>query len=230
MPTDLILVRHGETDANLERRFQGQVDRPLNATGHAQALRLAQRLAGSPPDLLWSSDLARARETAMPVAAQTGLVLATDAGLREQNFGVVDGMRVDDIQRDFPEAWQRWTQFRADCALPGGESTRDFHARVIGALRRVAAAHAGRSVLVVTHGGVLDMVYRTARALSLDGPRTAPIPNAGINRVRVAGEALQILAWADTAHLAGLPPQPVYDQARLARAAPVREPAARGLG
>jgi probable phosphoglycerate mutase len=220
MPTDLILVRHGETDANRELRFQGQVDRPLNATGHLQAQRLAERVAGAPPDLLWSSDLARARETAAPVVVQTGLVLATDAGLREQNFGAVDGMRVADIQRDFPDEWQRWTLFRADNAMPGGESTRDFHARVIGALRRVAAAHAGRTVLVVTPGGVLDMVYRTARALSLDGPRTAPIPNAGISRVRVEGEALQILAWADTDHLAGLPAQPVYDQARLARDMP----------
>jgi 2,3-bisphosphoglycerate-dependent phosphoglycerate mutase len=69
--------------------------------------------------------------------------------------------------------------------------------------------------VVVTHGGVLDMIYRTARSLGLSGPRQSDIPNAGLNRVRVDETGIDILAWADVQHLADLPPQPVYDQLKL---------------
>jgi probable phosphoglycerate mutase len=75
-------------------------------------------------------------------------------------------------------------------------------------------------VVIVTHGGVLDMIYRTARSLPLSGPRQSDIPNAGLNRVRVHDGRFEILAWADIDHLAGMPPQPVYDQKKLAAAAP----------
>lgn len=220
--TELILIRHGETDWNRELRFQGQVDVPLNATGHEQARRLGARLARETVHHLVSSDLLRTRQTAEPIAGglagRPGLASGMDAGLREQNFGAVDGMRVDDIKARHPEAWAQWALFRADYAFTGGESTRQFHARVMQAVWRLAAAHAGRTLAVVTHGGVLDMIYRTAQALPLDGPRRCDIPNAGLSRVRMRGDAIEILDWADTRHLADLPPQPVYDQARLAAA------------
>src|SRR5690606_10251434 len=96
------------------------------------------------------------------------------------------------------------------------ESARQFHGRVMDTVQRLVAAHPGQTLVVVTHGGVLDMIYRTARALGLNGPRQSDIPNAGWNRVRVRGEAIDILDWADTRHLADLPPQPVYDQKKLA--------------
>lgn len=212
--TELILIRHGETDWNRELRFQGQVDVSLNGIGHEQARRVAQRLAGQPAHRLYASDLLRTQQTAQPIAMQTGLAVASDAGLREQNFGQVDGMRVDDIKAQHPKAWEDWLRFQEDYAMPGGETTRQFHARVMDAVRRIVAAHAGQTLVVVTHGGVLDMVYRTALSLGLNGPRQSEIPNAGLNRVRFRGDAIEILAWADTAHLAGLPAQPVYVQAK----------------
>jgi len=223
--TELILIRHGETDWNRELRFQGQVDVPLNATGHAQARRLAQRLVGEGvvADHLASSDLARTRQTAQPVLdallPRLRMDELTDPGLREQDFGLVDGMRVPDIQAQHPEAWAQWLRFQADSGMPGGETTRQFHARALAALRRVAQQHAGCTVVVVTHGGVLDMVWRTARGLGLEGPRQSEIPNAALNRVRLRGDAIDILHWADTRHLDGLPAQPVYDQKRLVPAA-----------
>ncbi len=218
--TELILIRHGETDWNRELRFQGQVDVPLNAVGHEQARRLGLRLAGEAAHLLVCSDLTRTQQTALPIsqhslqAIKPGTVL--DAALREQNFGVVDGLRVAEIQTRHPDAWAQWTKFQADYAFAGGESTRQFHARVMAAVRGLALAHAGRTLVVVTHGGVLDMIYRTARALPLSGPRQSEIPNAGLNRVRIEGEAIEILTWADTRHLADMPAQPVYDQSKLA--------------
>ena len=213
--TELVLIRHGETDMNRELRFQGQVNVGLNAVGHAQARRIADRLAGERADAVYVSDLLRACQTADPIAGGLAIPYVTDTGLREQAFGRVDGMRVEDIQREHPEAWAGWLRFEEDFAMPEGESTRAFHARVMEALQRVVAAHQGQSVVIVTHGGVLDMIYRTARSLGLSGPRQSEIPNAGLNRIRVREGAMEILTWADTRHLADLPPQPVYDQRKF---------------
>ncbi|RST51801.1 histidine phosphatase family protein [Variovorax sp. MHTC-1] len=221
MPTEIILIRHGETDWNRELRFQGHIDVPLNDTGHEQARRLGLRLAGEPVQHLISSDLMRAQQTAAPAARQLELDVITSVALREQHFGIVEGMRADEIQSLHPRAWEDWLQFREDHAMPEGESARQFHARIIEALGGIATAHAGQKVLVVTHGGVLDMVWRTARGLGLNGPRRSEIPNAGFNRIRMADaatpERIEIVDWADTRHLADLPPQPTYDQSRHLR-------------
>ena len=216
--TELLLIRHGETDMNRELRFQGQVNVALNATGLEQARRLAARLKREQADAVYVSDLLRARQTAGPIADELALPPVADSGLREQAFGRVDGMRVDDIKREHPEAWAGWLRFDEDFAMPEGESTRAFHARVMEALQRVVGAHPEQTVVVVTHGGVLDMIYRTARSLGLSGPRQSEIPNAGLNRIKVRDTgSMDILAWADTRHLADLPPQPVYDQQKLVK-------------
>lgn len=217
--TELILIRHGETDWNRELRFQGQMDVPLNAVGLEQARRVAGRLAGEAVDHLVSSDLIRTRQTAQPVLAQLLPQLhidnLTDAGLREQHFGVVEGMRSQDVERDHAEAWAHWRTFHADAGMPGGETTRQFHARVTAALHRIAAAYPRQRLVVVTHGGVLDMVWRTASGQGLSGPRESHIPNAGISRIQVQGGSFRILDWGDVNHLHGLPDQPVYDQQKL---------------
>jgi 2,3-bisphosphoglycerate-dependent phosphoglycerate mutase len=213
--TDLILLRHGETDWNRELRFQGHVDVGLNDIGLEQARRLARRLAGEIAHRLYASDLLRAQQTAQPVSGLMSLPTVSDAALREQSFGAVDGMSVDDIKAQHPQAWEGWLRFHEDYCMPEGESTRQFHARVMDAVHRLIAAHPAQTLVVVTHGGVLDMIYRTARSLGLNGPRQSDIPNAGLNRVRVHDGRIEILAWADTAHLADMPPQPIYDQKKL---------------
>jgi len=213
--TELVLIRHGETDMNRELRFQGQVNVALNEVGHAQAQRIAGRMAGEKADAVYVSDLLRACQTADPIARELAIPYVKEQGLREQAFGRVDGMKVEDIQREHPQAWAGWLRFEQDFAMPEGESTRRFHARVMEAVQRLVAAHPDETVVIVTHGGVLDMIYRTARSLGLDGPRQGEIPNAGLNRIRVEEGRIEILAWADTRHLADLPPQPVYDQRKL---------------
>lgn len=221
--TELVLIRHGETEMNRELRFQGHVDVPLNAIGLEQARRLAARMAGEKADAVYASDLLRAQQTAQPIGTTLALAPLAEAGLREQSFGRVDGMRVDDIKLQHPDAWEGWLRFEEDYAMPEGESTRQFHARVMDAVYRLVAAHPAQTLVVVTHGGVLDMVYRTARSLGLGGPRQSEIPNAGLNRIRVREGGMDILDWADTRHLADLPPQPVYDQKKLAVAYPASE-------
>ena len=206
--TELLFIRHGETDWNRQQRFQGQIDVPLNATGQAQAVRVAARLATDRHAALFSSDLLRARETAAPLAAAWRLAPVALAGFREQNFGVLEGLDVPTIKARHPELWLRWLEHRADYALPGGESLRQFHDRVMAAVGELAAARSGKRLAVVTHGGVLDMLWRSAHGLPLDGLRACEIPNTGLNRLRWAGGTLQVEHWADAEHLAGLPEQP----------------------
>ena len=202
--TDLLFIRHGETDWNRQQRFQGQIDVPLNATGMAQAARVAERLAADRHDALFSSDLQRARETAAPLGAAWRMPPLALPGFREQNFGVLEGLDVPTIQARHPDLWQRWLEHRADYALPGGESLRQFHSRVMAAVRELAAAHAGARLAVVTHGGVLDMLWRSAHGHSLDGQRACEIPNTGLNRLRWVNGTLKVEVWADAAHLEGL--------------------------
>ena len=222
--TSLIVIRHGETDWNRQHRFQGQIDVPLNPLGLEQARRMGQRLAVEAIDRLVVSDLTRARQTAQALASHHGLALQVEPLWREQSFGVLEGLDVPTIQRQHADLWSRWTRHEADYALPqGGESNADFHARVMQALQALVAAHAGDRIAVVTHGGVLDMLWRTVQGQALSGPRECEIPNTGINRLRWADGRLQIEQWADVSHLDGLPPQPSTAQSRSP--AVIRQPA-----
>ena len=217
--TSLLVIRHGETDWNRQHRFQGQIDVPLNALGQEQARRLGLRLADEPIDRLVVSDLGRARQTAQALADRQGLLAQVEPLWREQSFGVLEGLDVPTIQRQHADLWARWTRHEADYALPqGGESNRAFHARVMQALQALVAQHAGARIAVVTHGGVLDMLWRTVQGQALSGPRDCAIPNTGINRLRWADGRLLIEQWADAAHLDGLPEQPGTAQARVADA------------
>jgi probable phosphoglycerate mutase len=200
--TELLFIRHGETDFNRQWRFQGHVDTPLNDTGQAQSERLAARLADEPIDLLVTSDLQRTRQTAAPLIRQRGLAAASDSGWREQCFGVLEGLEVATIRDHHPDLWAAWSSHDADLAPPGGESYRQFHARVLLALQALVQAHAGRRIVVITHGGVLDMLWRTAHGLALSGARVCEIPNTGINRLRWQDGRLHIVQWGDAAHLA----------------------------
>ncbi len=214
--TELILIRHGETDWNRELRFQGQVDVPLNEAGRVQARRVADRLGSEPIDHLYSSDLLRTRQTARPLATRSGRLVTELAGLREQNFGRIDGMRVADIQAQHPADWADWLRFDADHAFEGGgESTRSFYLRVQATLRQLALAHPAETLGVVTHGGVLDMIRRGALGRPLSGPRDGLVPNGAIGRVRLGSHGrVEILQWAEARHLDGLPAQPAYHQPR----------------
>ena len=228
--TELIVIRHGETDWNRQHRFQGQIDVPLNALGLEQARRLGQRLAaecidappGAQPDALVVSDLQRARQTAQPLADALGRPALVQPLWREQGFGILEGLDVPTIRHRHAGLWAQWLRHDADYALPqGGESNVAFHARVLQALGALPAA---ARVVVVTHGGVLDMLWRTVHGLSLTGARECEIPNTGINRLRWADRRLRIHAWADVAHLDGLPAQPSTVQARVAPPLPLLDP------
>jgi probable phosphoglycerate mutase len=210
---DLWLVRHGETDWNRELRFQGHLDAPLNALGLQQAQRLGQHLAGHGPRLLVVSDLLRTRQTADPLAGQWQTPAMPESLWREQAFGVIEGLTLAEVQERHPDVVEGWRRRDPDFAPEGGESRRQFHARVMQAVQQLVALCIQEdrpSPVVVSHGGVLDMIYRSATGQLLAGPRECPIPNAGLNHVRTDGVRFEIVQWAQTPHLEGLPPSAVY--------------------
>jgi probable phosphoglycerate mutase len=199
----LLLIRHGETEWNTEGRIQGFRDIALSDRGQRQAQVLARHLAVQAIDAVYASDLARAIATATPLAAQRGQAVRIDARLKERGFGLFEGSTYAEAEAKWPNEYAIWRQRDPGHALPGGESFRDARARVMACLEEIAQRHAGRTVALVTHGGVLDIIYRAAHGIPWETPRSHLLPNASINHViaRAPGPHLQVVAWADHAHL-----------------------------
>ena len=157
-PRTLVLVRHGQTAWNLIGRAQGHTDVSLDDTGHDQALTLAPVLAAMRPARLWSSDLARAQQTASYVADACGLPVETDPRLREYDVGIRSGLTVADFAERYPEEYAAWTADDETLLVEGAESTEDVRARVLPALEAcLAALGPGETGLVVLHGACLKI-------------------------------------------------------------------------
>jgi probable phosphoglycerate mutase len=199
--TRIVAIRHGQTEWNAAARIQGHTDIALDDFGHRQARQLAQALADEELHAVYSSDLARAQQTAAPLAARAGLALRTDAGLRERGFGDFEGFSFAQIEQRWPEQAAAWRRRDPDFGPGGGEALRTFRERIVEAVERLARAHRGQAIALVTHGGVLDLLYREATRLPLDAPRTWQVPNAGINRLLHTAQGLVLVGWGDVGHL-----------------------------
>jgi probable phosphoglycerate mutase len=200
--TELILVRHGETAWNRERRMQGQTDTALSDIGRAQAAALGLRMKDARIDALYSSDLSRAYDTAAAVAAHTGHEIRKEPLLRERTFGVLEGLTYSEMAERQPEAHARFMSRDPDYAVPGGESAREFYERSLACLTAIARRHASETVMVVTHGLVLDTLYRAANGMPIEVRREAPLLNASLNTFRHADESWIMILWGDVEHLA----------------------------
>ena len=200
--TRILLIRHGETEWNRAGRVQGWRDSPLTGTGAAQARALAERLAAERIERLIASDLGRARQTAAPIGARLGLPVELDPGLRERNYGIFEGRTYPEIAREHPEDHASLVRRDPAYVIPGGESGAEFAARALGALARIAAAHAGQRVAVVAHGGVLGVLYRHAAELPEGAERAYSLANASLNHVRFHAGGWVIERWGDVSHLA----------------------------
>jgi probable phosphoglycerate mutase len=203
MTTQLCIVRHGETAWNAEHRVQGQLDVPLNAIGLAQAQAASRVLGKEKFDAIYSSDLSRARQTAQPTANLLSMDVIADNELRERHYGIFERLTYAEVRKKFPEDYARFEAREPGYDFRTGESLSAFSARSIAVLSRIVQLNAGRRVLVFTHGGVLDMLYRFVNGLPLGAPRDFGIPNAGLNRIDVTASGWQVRAWADVAHLDG---------------------------
>ena len=203
--TRIVAVRHGETEWNAQMRMQGQLDTELSARGRWQAVRAAEALAGEGIEAIFASDLARAFDTARAIAAVIDLPITTDRGLRERSFGFFQGHTYAEIDARWPAEAARWRRHDPDFAPTGGESLVEFSARAVAAVTDIAARSRGRTILVVSHGGVLDCLYRAAAGIDLAAPRSWELGNASINRLIFTGERFTLVGWSDTAHLEGDP-------------------------
>ncbi len=203
--TEIVLIRHGETDWNAERRLQGHLDIPLNAQGMRQARAVGRALRHETIDAIISSDLQRALHTAQAIAAGRNMQVQTDAGLRERSYGAFEGLRYADISERYPDAYATWQAREIDARFPpganAGETLREFATRALGTVAALAMSHQMRRIAVVSHGGVLECLYRQANRIDWAAPRNFEIRNAGINRLRWHGAAFQVVQWSDTAHL-----------------------------
>ncbi len=197
----LCLVRHGETAWNAEGRVQGQTDVPLNELGHSQALAVAQALAGERFAAIYTSDLTRVRQTARPAAERLGLVPRAELRLRERHYGMFETLTYREAKERFPADYARFKERDPDFDFAGGESLSAFNSRVLACVAAIAAQHAGNAVLVFTHGGVLEMVYRRAAGMPLSAARDFEIPNAALNWVEIGAEHWRVHAWAERGHL-----------------------------
>ena len=201
--TRILAIRHGETAWNVDTRIQGHLDIPLNDTGLQQARWLAQALAERDElHAVYASDLSRAHVTAQTIANAVGLSVHTHTGLRERCFGEIQGRTFAEIEAELPEHAWHWRKRTPDWTPPGaGESLIALRERVLSSVDELAARHVGEQIVLVAHGGVMDVLYRAATRLDLQAPRTWLLPNTAVNRLLWTPEGLSLVGWADTSHL-----------------------------
>jgi len=183
--TTLLLARHGETDWNRARRWQGHADRPLTERGWAQAAALAERLADIALDAVYASDLRRARDTAAVVAARQGIEVIELRELREVDVGSWEGLTREEAEARFPEGYRRW--LAGGTGWDDGETYEEMSARVLAAVGQIARANEGGRPLVVSHGGPIRAIHAAALGLRVDAyRRIRPVePNARLSAVCV---------------------------------------------
>jgi probable phosphoglycerate mutase len=199
--TQVIAIRHGETEWNLKGRFQGHMDSPLSRLGRSQAAALGQRIAAESFDAIYSSDLGRALDTAGAIASRSGHAVLADARLRERNFGVLEGLTEAEIIAAHGETLERLRRPEPDFRIPGGESLRQAYDRCVAAFTALANLHSGGTIVVVCHGGVLAHLYQHATGAPMDTPRKFSVLNASVNRFRLTGGRWELVQWGDVAHL-----------------------------
>jgi len=204
--TRILAIRHGETAWNVDARLQGHLDIPLNDVGLRQAEHLARALAGREAvDAIYASDLSRAHATAQAIAQAMGHTVSTHAGLRERHFGVFQGSTFEEVQAQLPEHAWHWRKRTPDWTPPeGGESLLALHERIVRTVDELAARHTGQQIVMVAHGGVLDILYRAATRLDLQAPRTWQLTNTAVNRLLWTPQGLSLVGWGDTTHLDAL--------------------------
>lgn len=206
--TTLMLIRHGETVWNRDKRFQGHGDSYLTASGRAQAEALGRRLAATPFDMLISSDLGRARTTADIIAGHAGHTVQTDPRLRERHYGVLEGLDITEIRRDHAAVYERLITEDPDFIIPRGQSHRQHYRINIDFLETWRKTNPGKTAAIVSHGGFLDNVFRYIAGLKIGTPRCVLAGNTSLSVITHGlfyGSSRWIIrSWGDVGHLVGI--------------------------
>ena len=204
----LLAIRHGETELNVAKRYQGHSDSPLTEAGRKQVSSLGRRMEKMKFDTLISSDLGRTQETATIIAEYTGHSIKTDSRLRERNYGVLEGLTISDIRAGHSEVLERLDANDPDYVIPEGESHRQHYQRNVAVFEELQSGISDGRVALVVHGGVLDSFFRYVARLPLDQPRCFITPNASLTIIThgIFYSTLRwvIETWGDTGHLEGI--------------------------
>lgn len=178
--TYLLLVRHGQTEWNRERRIQGNGDSPLTTLGHAQAEAAADALRRYPIDALYASDAGRALQTVEPIVASMKKPVTTDSRLRERHYGLFEGKTQEEIRQAFPEIYLDYQKRLPNFVAPGGESSAMLQARAMEACNEIALRHTGQHVAVVSHGGTIQAIARCVLGVPLAIQWRLRLENGGL--------------------------------------------------
>ncbi|HEX7957276.1 MAG TPA: histidine phosphatase family protein [Pyrinomonadaceae bacterium] len=206
--TRILLVRHGQSQGNAERRFGGHTPTPLSALGHRQAEATARALAREGVTAVYSSDLLRAVQTAEPLARAAGLEVRRTAALRERSVGVMEGLTFEEAAAAHPEEYAALLRRDFDRVLAGGESYRQLLDRAAAGLDRAAAENRGGTLALFSHTGTICILALHLMG-ALDAPALKPVwlssSNCGVTRFSIErGGLVRLHAANDTRHLAGL--------------------------
>ncbi|MBL7202461.1 MAG: alpha-ribazole phosphatase [Anaerolineae bacterium] len=197
----LLLVRHGTTAWNRKGRYQGQSDVPLDETGMQQALALRSRLAREEIGAIYASDLQRAWQTASAIAAPHSLAVRPEPRLREIDFGIWDGLTYSEIERRYPEVLAAWEADPLNTAPHRGESLGQVSARVRVALDDIARVHEGRTVVLVAHGGSLQVVLCLALGLVPKARWQFRLSAASLSELQLYEGGAVLTRLSDCSHL-----------------------------
>ena len=225
----LTLIRHGETAWNADGRFQGQQNTPLNDTGRRQARIVAQALADRRFDIIYTSDLARAAETAEIVAAYHRLPLIRDVRLREAFFGEWEGLAMPEISARWPGVLAAWRADSLRTRPPGGETLEQVQQRMIDFLADALRQHPDGEICIVGHGGSLRAIVAYALGADLSIFRHLRLDNCSISTVKIVDGHASLVHLNDICHL-DTTPRATWDESgdqwRLALAPPQDTPSA----
>jgi broad specificity phosphatase PhoE len=197
----ILLIRHGETDWNMEGRWQGHENVPLNENGKEQARKLAEYLAMHPIGAVYTSDLPRAFTTAQIIAEGLGLEPLSDPRLREWHLGMFQGMTTSEVQQQYAAEWNALRENYLDYVVPKGESRRQMQARAYEAWQEIVNSGTGPEVAVVSHGGTLKMLL--LKLFESDAPalREVRFDNTSITTLERHADYWRIIGLAATPHL-----------------------------
>ena len=210
-PTRLFLVRHGQSTWNQEHRIQGQLDPPLSDEGRRQARRLGQRLAGRHFVAAYASDLKRALQTAELIGEAIGIEPIPLASLREIYLGGWEGLNTEEMAQRYPDAWAAWAEEPSWDVVPDGEGSRPFEARVSEAIDAILARHPQGDVLVVTHGGVIQVALHRIVGRPNHGLFPFRIQNASLSLIERRDGRMVVGGVNDIGHLDPDPSRPPLD-------------------
>ena len=208
MDCQVVLMRHGQTDANVTRILQGQLNSHLSELGHAQAEAAADYLADVPFEAAYASDLDRAMDTARAVVARhPGLELHPEPLLREWNLGFLQGQSWNDLMKipGLQKLQSALAKEGVDCQVPGGESKWDLQARADRFLEMLLERHCGQTILVVTHAGFLRRIFRRVVGITDECNLLPRTDNASIHRIIHREGGWCLTGWNDISHLRHLP-------------------------